>query len=221
MNQTSPLPILWSFRRCPYAMRARLAIAAAGIAVELREILLRDKPAAFLAASAKATVPGLQCPGGRVIDQSRDIMFWALDQHDPDGWLAPVHANRDYVEAFFERLDGPFKTHLDRYKYASRFDPDEALAHRRSGAATLAGFEQLLTGQPALSGAHPGLLDFASLPFVRQFRIADPDWFDAQPWPHLHSWLADFLNSPRFAAIMRKYSPWQEGAPGVSFPSDP
>lgn len=221
MNQTSPLPILWSFRRCPYAMRARLAIAAAGIAVELREILLRDKPAAFLAASAKATVPVLQCAGGRVIDQSRDIMFWALDQHDPDGWLAPVHADRDHVEAFFERLDGPFKTHLDRYKYASRFDPDEALAHRRSGAATLAGFEQLLAGQPALSGAHPGLLDFASLPFVRQFRIADPDWFDAQPWPHLHRWLADFLNSPRFAAIMRKYSPWQEGAPGVSFPSDP
>ena len=100
-------------------------------------------------------------------------------------------------------------------------DPDEALAHRRSGAATLAGFEQLLTGQPALSGAHPGLLDFASLPFVRQFRIADPDWFDAQPWPHLHRWLADFLNSPRFAAIMRKYNPWQEGALGVSFPSGP
>ena len=221
MNQESPLPILWSFRRCPYAMRARLAIAAAGIVVELREILLRNKPKTFLAVSAKATVPVLQCVDGQVIDQSRDIMFWALDQHDPEGWLAPIHADRDYFELFFERLDGPFKTHLDRYKYASRFDPDESLAHRRSGAATLAGFEQQLTGQPALSGAHPGLLDFASLPFVRQFRIADPDWFDAQPWPHLHSWLADFLNSPRFAAIMRKYSPWQEGAPGVSFPSDP
>ena len=219
MNQTSSVPILWSFRRCPYAMRARLAILAAGIAVELREIRLRDKPAAFLAASAKATVPVLQCVNGRVIDQSRDIMFWALYQHDPDGWLAPVHADRDHVEAFFERLDGPFKTHLDHYKYASRFDPEEALAHRRRGASTLAGFEKLLTGQPALSGTHPGLLDYASLPFVRQFRIADSDWFDAQPWPNLHRLLADFLDSPRFAAIMEKYSPWQEGAPGVSFPS--
>ena len=220
MNQTSPFPILWSFRRCPYAMRARLAIAAAGITVELREILLRDKPLAFLAASAKATVPVLQCADGRVIDQSRDIMFWALDQHDPDGWLAPVHADGDHVEVFFARLDGAFKMHLDRYKYASRFNPDEAIAHRRWGAATLADFEQVLTAQPALSGSHPGLLDFASLPFVRQFRIADSYWFDTQPWPHLHRWLADFLGSPRFAAIMRKYSPWQEGAPGVSFPSD-
>ena len=202
-------------------MRARLAIAASGMAVELREILLRDKPAAFLAASAKATVPVLQCAGGRVIDQSRDIMFWALDQHDPDGWLAPFSADRDHVEAFFERLDGPFKMHLDRYKYASRLDSDESVSHRQEGAVTLAGFEQLLTVQPALSGAHQGLLDFASLPFVRQFRIADPDWFDAQPWPHLHRWLADFLNSRRFAVIMRKYSLWREGAPGVSFPSDP
>ena len=106
MNQTSSLPILWSFRRCPYAMRARLAIAAAGIAVELREILLRDKPATFLAASAKATVPVLQCAGGRVIDQSRDIMFWALDQHDPDGWLAPVHADRIMSRRFSSGLMG-------------------------------------------------------------------------------------------------------------------
>jgi glutathione S-transferase len=186
MSQKAPLPILWSFRRCPYAMRARLAIAAAGITVELREILLRDKPAAFLAVSDKATVPVLQCTDGRVIDESRDIMLWALDQHDPEGWRAPLDADSGHVDAFFDRLDGPFKTHLDRYKYASRFDPDAALTHRTTGAATLADFDQLLASQPALSGAHLALLDFASLPFVRQFRIADPDWFQAQPWPHLH-----------------------------------
>ena len=114
---------------------------------------------------------------------------------------------------FLNRLDGPFKTHLDRYKYASRFDPDEALAHRRSGAATLAGFEQQLTGQPALSGAHLGLLDFASLPFVRQFRIADPDWFDAQPRPHLHRWLADFL---QLASLCRDHAEIQPLAGGCA-----
>ena len=221
MSQKAPLPILWSFRRCPYAMRARLAIAAAGITVELREILLRDKPAAFLAVSDKATVPVLQCTDGRVIDESRDIMLWALDQHDPEGWRAPLDADSGHVDAFFDRLDGPFKTHLDRYKYASRFEPDAALTHRTTGAATIADFDQLLASQPALSGAHLALLDFASLPFVRQFRMADPDWFDAQPWPHLHHWLLDFLDSSRFAAIMQKYSPWQEGTPGIMFPADP
>ncbi len=211
-------PILWSFRRCPYAMRARLAISSAGVTVELREILLRDKPMSFLAASAKATVPVLQCVDGRVIDQSRDIMVWALDQNDPEGWLTPPYVDSGHVDAFFDWLDGPFKAHLDRYKYASRFDLDARLAHRANGAFTLAEFDRLLADQTALSGAQPALLDFASLPFIRQFRIADPEWFDAQPWPNLHRWLTEFLASARFAAIMLKYSPWQEGASGVIFP---
>jgi glutathione S-transferase len=221
MSQKAPLPILWSFRRCPYAMRARLAIAAAGITVELREILLRDKPAAFLAVSDKATVPVLQCTDDRVIDESRDIMLWALDQHDPEGWRAPLDADSGHVDAFFDRLDGPFKTHLDRYKYASRFDPDAALTHRTTGAATLADFDQLLASQPALSGAHLALLDFASLPFVRQFRIADPNWFDNQSWPHLHAWLGGFLDSARFLLMMQKYPQWSPDGQSIAFPPQP
>ena len=179
------LPILYSFRRCPYAMRARLAVSSAGIQVELREILLRDKPADFLATSPKGTVPVLKLENGQVIDESRDIMFWALEQNDPENWLAVWRQNPALAMAFLDRLDGAFKHDLDRYKYASRYDRDAGLTHRDSGAAFLAEIDQDLQQTGALSGAHLGLLDFASLPFVRQFRIADPNWFDNQSWPTL------------------------------------
>ena len=215
------LPVLWSFRRCPYAMRARLAIAASGQQVVLREILLRDKPAAFVAASPKATVPVLQLADGTVIDESRDIMMWALNQSDPDAWLAVWQRDQDAALRFLDQLDGPFKAHLDRYKYASRYDKSAAMLHRDSGAAFLADLDRTLSGQAALSGAAAGLLDYASLPFVRQFRIADPQWFDAQPWPLLHRWLAAFLTSPRFAGIMHKYVPWDAAASPVLFPPGP
>ena len=214
------LPVLWSFRRCPYAMRARLAIAASGQQVLLREILLRDKPAAFVAASPKATVPVLQLADGTVIDESRDIMMWALTQSDPDGWLAVWQRDKDAALRFLDQLDGPFKAHLDRYKYASRYDKSAAVMHRDSGAAFLGDLDRSLSRQAALSGAAMGVLDFASLPFVRQFRIADPQWFDAQPWPHLHRWLAAFLTSPRFARIMHKYAPWDSAASPVLFPPE-
>ena len=214
------LPVLWSFRRCPYAMRARLAIAASGQRVVLREILLRDKPAAFVAVSPKATVPVLQLADGTVIDESRDIMMWALTQSDPDGWLAVWQRDKDAALRFLDQLDGPFKAHLDRYKYASRYDKSAAVMHRDSGAAFLGDLDRSLSGQAALSGAAMGVLDFASLPFVRQFRIADPQWFDAQPWPHLHRWLAAFLTSPRFVRIMHKYVPWDAAALPVLFPPE-
>ena len=214
------LPVLWSFRRCPYAMRARLAIAASGQQVVLREILLRDKPAAFVAASPKATVPVLQLADGTVIDESRDIMMWALTQSDPDGWLAVWQRDKDATLCFLDQLDGPFKAHLDRYKYASRYDKSAAVMHRDSGAAFLGDLDRSLSGQAALSGAAMGVLDFAGLPFVRQFRIADPQWFDAQPWPYLHRWLSAFLTSPSFARIMHKYAPWDAAASPVLFPLD-
>ena len=215
------LPIFWSFRRCPYAMRARLAVRSAGIKVELREILLRDKPSAFLAASATKTVPVLELDDGRVIEESRDIMFWALKTaQDPEGWLAPHTKDAGAVSAFFERLDGPFKQHLDRYKYATRFAENKKVIaenqviHRTEGAVFLGEIEALLSKQACLSGAKIGILDFGCLPFIRQFRLADMHWFDAQDWPHLHRWLAAFLVSDRFCQIMEKYPPWQpEQAP--------
>ena len=215
------LPIFWSFRRCPYAMRARLALRSAGIKVELREILLRDKPAAFLTVSKTKTVPVLELADGEVIEESRDIMFWALKYaHDPEGWLAPFYKDESAVAAFFERLDGPFKQDLDRYKYATRFADNKKdvaenqLTHRSQGANSLNEIEALLSKQACLSGAKMGILDFACLPFIRQFRLADMHWFDAQDWPHLHRWLAEFLVSDRFSQIMEKYPPWQsEQAP--------
>ena len=218
MGDPTRHPVFWSFRRCPYAMRARLAVSSAGIQVELREILLRDKPDAFLKASPKGTVPVVELADGTVIEESRDVMQWALTQNDPDGWLDVQHRDPEATTAFLDALDGPFKTHLDRYKYASRFDPEAALEHREAGAAMLAEFDTKLASQPSLSGRKNGLLDFATLPFVRQFRIADPIWFDAQPWPHLHHWLQAFLEGRQFVFIMKKYAAWQEGEDGVTFP---
>ena len=210
-------PVLWSFRRCPYAMRARLAIQASGQRVELREILLKDKPEAFLQASQKATVPVLVLPDGRVFEESRDIIDWALRQADPEGWLAGL--SEAQINAHFAVLDGPFKHHLDRYKYASRYDAEAGQEHRAVGAAYLQQWNEMLAAQTGLSGNRLGLLDFATLPFVRQFRIADMGWFDAQDWPALHHWLQNFLNSPTFAAIMQKYTPWHSEAEPLYFPS--
>jgi glutathione S-transferase len=218
------LPILWSFRRCPYAMRARLGLRSAGIEVNLREILLRDKPAAFLDISKTQTVPVLVLPDGEVIEESRDIMFWALNHSgDPENWLVPYHKDKAGTLAFLDRLDGSFKTDLDRYKYATRFaDTKEGIAetqitHRTKGAILLSELNDILSQQQALSGAQMGLLDFATLPFIRQFRLADMHWFDSQDWPYLHRWLSHFLVSDRFARIMEKYPPWQAGQSGVRF----
>lgn len=209
-------PILWSFRRCPYAMRARLAVRASGLTVELREILLRNKPDALLSASSKATVPVLEIGDGKVLDESRDIMFWALEiSGDPEGWLTCYRQNEEHVNRFFHRLDGSFKTNLDRYKYASRYltkegMPINGLAHRTAGAVFLSELNDTLSTTPFLSGEAMGLMDYAALPFIRQFRIADETWFDEQDWPLLYSWMQNFLLSEAFQAVMKKYKPWQD-----------
>lgn len=195
------VPILYSFRRCPYAMRARLAVQASGVAVEVREILLKAKPAAFLAASPSATVPCLVTRAG-VIDESLDIMLWALAQHDPEGWLAMPEAGRGWIA----RADGPFKSSLDRVKYASRFDAQEVDAARAEAMAFLSNLNGAM-GEWIF--ARPSLADYALLPFVRQFAFVDKPWFDAQPWPRVHAWLARFLASNRFAAIMEKQPVWE------------
>ncbi len=227
MTITPNTPILWSFRRCPYAMRARLAIKSSQTEVELREIVLRDKPAPFLAASAKGTVPVMVMEDGTVLDESRDIMFWALHRHDPEGWLDVAARDPDGLKTFLDELDGPFKTHLDRYKYASRYkdtqDDDKtadiALHHRHEGMAFLNTIDNALADMPFLSGEKIGVKDIAALPFIRQFRIADIAWFDDQDLPNLHPWLQDFINSPRFAAVMEKYKPWNTSPdePGAVF----
>ena len=219
MPMLSNAPILWSFRRCPFAMRARLAIAVSGQIVQLREIIMRDKPAAFLATSAKGTVPVLDLLDGTVIEESRDIMMWALDASDPEGWLDICQKQPDKAKTFLDHVDGPFKHDLDRYKYASRYEVSAARQHRENGAKFLAELDQSLAATGALSGYGLGFMDFAILPFIRQFRIADPEWFDAQQWPYLHCWLQEFLGSAAFLRVMQKYPPWQEGAKAIPFPA--
>ena len=210
-------PVLYSFRRCPYAVRARLALQASGIPVELREITLKAKPTELLQASPKGTVPVLVLADGRVIEQSLEIMRWALRQHDPLGWLPAGVEAMDDALACIVRNDGPFKQALDRYKYPTRFGLVDGLDHREQGAKTLQQWDLLLASQPSLQGDTWGLLDAAIAPFVRQFANTDPAWFAAQSWPHLQCWLAMFEASTAFAAVMEKVPFWQAGdAPRIT-----
>jgi glutathione S-transferase len=209
------LPVLYSFRRCPYAMRARLALAIGGVKVEHREITLKNKPAEMLAASPKGTVPVLVLPGGEVIDESLDVMLWALRRNDPEQWLAPAQGSVDDMLALIAGNDGAFKRNLDRYKYPNRYAEESAgdanafaLQQRGLGAAWLLQLEDMLAGD-WLFGARASLADMALLPFVRQFAHTDPAWFAAQPWPRLQAWLAQFEASALYASVMEKYSPWQ------------
>lgn len=197
-------PILYSFRRCPYAMRARLALAVSGTHYALREVKLADKPAAMLAASPKGTVPVLQLPDGRVIEQSLDIMRWALAVRDPEGWLDREDA------ALIAANDGAFKHDLDRYKYPERHGSD-AHRHRERGLSFLRALEARLAVAGQLCGATRGLTDAAIMPFVRQFAAVDRPWFAAQPLPKLTAWLDAHLASALFAAIMVRVPPWADG----------
>ena len=207
-----PLPILYSFRRCPYAMRARLALRVSQTDCELREVKLAAKPEAMLAASPKGTVPVLVLPDGRVIDESLDIMRWSLSRHDPESWL-----ERD-DPAMIATNDGAFKHHLDRYKYPERHGSD-AGQHRAAGLAILGQLDECLREQANLLGGQRGLADMAIMPFVRQFAETDRAWFDAQPLPRLQAWLQGHLASPLFAAAMVRHTPWKEDDPIVVFGS--
>jgi len=202
-------PILYSFRRCPYAMRARLAIAVAGIECELREVVLRNKPPELLAISPKATVPVLQLPDGAVIDESLDIMLWALRKNDPEDWLNSDGTDRAGMFELIRLSDTQFKHHLDRYKYPDRFTDGPPADHRAAGLAFVASLEARLAEHAMLCRERACIADYAILPFVRQFANTDRQWFDATPHPRVHRWLGEFLASTSFAAIMRKYPPWQ------------
>ncbi len=210
-------PILYSFRRCPYAMRARLALAAAGwhpgVDLELREVALKAKPPELVEASAKATVPVLVLPQGQVIDESLAIMHWALEQRDPQGWLAGWSAaDRAGMAELIAENDGPFKHHLDRFKYPDRYpgvvsEPDRQEFHRQEALAILRRWNERLAAAGWLLGARASLADRALLPFVRQFRLADPERFDAEPeLAPLQGWLARWLQGPELAAVME--APW-------------
>lgn len=211
------LPILYSFRRCPYAMRARLALKYAAIPVELREVALRSKPAEMLAISPKATVPVLQLPGGEVIEQSLDIMRWALAQNDPEQWL-PDDAQSSEVEQLIAINDAPFKAMLDRYKYAGRYPEHPAAHYRDNGIALqIAPLDERLLKTSYLTGERISLADMALFPFVRQFAHVDREWFDASPYLAVNAWMQRMLESELFNAVMHKFEPWQAGDEALIF----
>ncbi|MEY3848172.1 MAG: hypothetical protein RL615_1162 [Pseudomonadota bacterium] len=199
---------LYSYRRCPYAMRARMALAYSGIAVEIREISLREKPASLLAISPKGTVPVLQ-NDDLVIEQSYEIMKWALKQSDPDCWLTAE--TEAVIDAWVAKNDGPFKKLLDQYKYPDRH-PDISLEETltQATASFLGPINEQLTKSTYLLGSKVSLADIAIFPFVRQFAMVDPDWIDQSGLKLLKQWLNEHLESPLFLSVMQKYPTWHD-----------
>ena len=189
-------------------MRARMALHVSGVAYEHREVALKAKPAEMLAASPKGTVPVLCLPSGHVLEQSLDIMHWALQQNDPQAWLPHTSDALASTQADIALNDGEFKAHLDRYKYPQRFGLLDGLPSRAKGAEVLLGWQARLQTQLYLSGERWGLLDACVAPFVRQFARTDRAWFDAQPWSELAQWLLAFENSEAFLAVMHKHPLW-------------
>ena len=214
-------PALYSFRRCPYAMRARLAIQSAGLECRLREVVLRDKPAEMLDASPKGTVPVLVLESGEVIDESLDVMLHALGGNDPENWLTPPEGEREDMMALIAACDGPFKHHLDRYKYANRYADEGAVSEDNRAAAMpfLQTLNERLESRDQLFGDRISLADMAVMPFIRQFANTDRGWFDKAPLPHLQAWLTGHLESARFKSIMPKFEQWKTGDVEPVFPA--
>lgn len=195
------LPILYSYRRCPYAMRARMALRYAQLNVEIREISLREKPTSMLRLSPKGTVPVLVLSDAQVIEESIDIVFWALQQYDPDAWLK---VNLDTVKVLIDENDGAFKRALDRYKYPERFPDLPAADYRAQGEVFLSKLEQYLAKQTYLLSDQLTVADISIFPFIRQFANVDKTWFDKAPYPKLKVWLETLLHSDLFESIMQK-----------------
>ncbi|BBE34137.1 glutathione S-transferase [Sphingosinicella microcystinivorans] len=193
-------------------MRARMALLISGTACHIREVKLSRKPEELIAASPKATVPVIVRPDGDVIEESIEIMRWSLERNDPEGWLE--REDRALIEA----NDGPFKHHLDRYKYPERHASDP-LAHRAAGSALLGTLEARLAAQDNLCGDRRGITDAAIFPFVRQFAEVDRGWFDAQPLPRLQAWLRGHLASILFVTAMVRLDPWRPGDAPLEFPA--
>jgi glutathione S-transferase len=206
----SALPILYSFRRCPYAMRARLALAISEQPCELREVELRNRPEELREVSPKATVPVVVLPEGRILDESFEIMLWTLQKHDPEGWLAKESLTATTM--LVARCESEFKPHLDRYKYTNRYEGIDSEEHRELASHYLRALEDQLAKTKYLFGSKRTLADMAIAPFVRQFAFADRDWFDEQSWTHLRAWLDEFIATPLFEGVMTKRAKWEPGS---------
>lgn len=219
-NEKIELPVLYSFRRCPYAIRSRMTLVYANVKVELRDILLKDKPEDMIAVSPKATVPVLKISDGTVLDESFDIMLWALDQNDPDGWLPSNKKLRQPIFDLVAENDGPFKNNLDQYKYFVRHPDSPQETYRAQGEEFLKRLENLLSQHEFLISDRMSFADTAIFPFIRQFANSDKNWFDHSPYKNLKNWLNNQLDTSTFKYVMKKRKIWTEGTPGLQFPAD-
>ena len=200
------LPILYSFRRCPYAIRARMAITYASINLEVREVSLANKPPEMTHISPKGTVPVLQLDN-RIIDESIEVMAWALEQSDPDNWLALDLEQQQ--KSLIEENDNSFKAWLDKYKYWDRFPEQSQQAYRGQAENFISKLDKNLNEQRYLLGNKICVADMAIFPFIRQFAFVDKDWFDQTNHLGLQRWLSEILDSPLFTQVMKKHSVWQ------------
>ncbi len=216
-QKIASIPILYSFRRCPYAMRARMALKYAGISMFLREVELRNKPAALLQYSPKGTVPVVVFPDGSVIDESRDIMLWALSVNDPEQWLPKQVGLNEQINVLLDKNDFEFKANLDKYKYSDRFPERTALEYRALGEQFLMLLEARLSQHWFLVSDTLSMADIGIFPFIRQFAQVDRVWFEQADYPYLQAWLDYFLRSDIFTGIMQKYTPWTENAEPILF----
>jgi glutathione S-transferase len=205
----STTPILYSFRRCPYAMRARLAIALGNIAVELREVVLRNKPQQLLDISAKGSVPVMLLNDGTVIDESLDIMHWALSHCDTDNWLKPEFSKD--ISQLTQYNDDEFKYYLDRYKYADRYPQHDEVYYRKKAEGFLQDLEKRLSEHQFLCSEQCSLADIAIFPFIRQLANVDIEWFQSSEYIQVQQWLNLQIKSSLFISIMDKYPAWQPG----------
>lgn len=214
-----PLPTLYSFRRCPYAMRARLGIYLSATPVMLREIILKHKPQPMLDASPKGTVPVIILDNGHVIDESLDIMCWALSHSDPDNLLLNGKPRQQEIaKALIDTNDSVFKPWLDKYKYADRHPEQSEQFYRTEGEKFIAQLEHLLTKNQQLLSDSTSIADYAIFPFIRQFAGVDKNWFAQAPYPNVQRWLAAHIDSPVFGHIMKKYPTWLESGESFTFP---
>ena len=209
METNLKYPILYTFRRCPYAMRARFAIRSSKIIVEIREIKLQEKPSEFLKISPKGTVPVLITNSGEILEESLDIIYWALNKNDPHKWLAKGTLENQDITKLLDDLENKFKPNLDKYKYPSRFSGVDKYLHRDKNLCFLKKLNSYLENNKSLNCEHLSLLDYAIFPFVRQFRNVDQEWFDKLNFIFLNKWINQIIDSKDFSSIMKKFKKWE------------
>ena len=208
-------PVLYSFRRCPYCMRAHMALKNSNIKVELREVDLSDMPQEATDISAKATVPILILPDGTFLDESWDIVKWALEQNDPDNWLGDSNKYLLDAEMLVETNDFSFKEHLDHYKYADRYQQFSQEHYRKACEEFIEELEDMLTDNEYLLASQLSLADIAVFPFIRQFSLVDKDWFDQSRYIYVQRWLNNLTTSQLFQNVFQKHELWKAGDTAV------